>query len=110
MSEVVTIPNSSQVQLITYTPSFSTICSVGKAPFWGNIAITYKPEQKLLEFEAFEVWLFSLATQQMTIEDLCRLVFNKLTEVLGDIPLAVTVNAMTTVHAPASATIKQGDF
>jgi len=100
-----TIPNTPQIGTVTYTPGFSTICSVGKAPFHGTVEIVYCPETVLLEFASFEHWLFGLANQSMTIEDLCRLVFNALTEALGDIPLSVTVHAGTTVHAPVSANI-----
>jgi len=104
-SAILTIPNTAKVALINYTPAYATICSVGKAPFHGTIDITYEPAEVLLEFMSFEVWLRSLATEQMTIEDLARRAFNELRSVLGDIPLRVTVHAETTVHAPVSATI-----
>lgn len=100
-----TIPNTPGVHRIAYTPGFSTVCSIGKAPFYGTLQIEYSPAELLLEFESFEAWLFGLSNQSTTIEDLCRLVFNRLTEALGDIPLSVTVHAMTTVHAQTSATI-----
>ncbi len=102
------IKNTSRIDTIRYSPDFSTICSVGKAPFHGTIEISYSPQDNLLEFESFEQWLFGFANQSMTIEDLCRLVFDTLTEALGDIPLSVTVHARTTVHAPVSANITRG--
>lgn len=108
--KIATLSNSSRISLIEYRPPFSAVCSVGLAPFYGELAITYQPADRLLEFESFEVWLFSLANQSMTIEDLCRLVFDTLTGALGDIPLRVNVSARTTVHAPASATIKRGEI
>lgn len=107
---VESIPNRAQVLEVTYTPDFSAVCSVGKAPFHGTLNIVFRPSDRLLEFESFETWLRSIATRQLTIEDLCRLVFNTLTEALGDIPLCVTVDARTTVHAPARATIKRGEW
>ena len=100
------IPNTAHVNLITYVPAFSAICSVGKAPFHGEIEITYRPGDVLLEFESFEDWLRSIANEHMTIEDLARRTFDGLRAVLGDIPLRVTVHAETTVHAPVSATIE----
>lgn len=105
-----TIKNKSKVQCIHYQPSFSTLCSIGKSPFYGDIKIRYYPRDRLLEFMSFEKWLQSLAKQEMTIEDLCRLVFDKLREALGDIPLSVSVHARTTAHAPVSATIKSEEW
>lgn len=62
---------------------------------------------RLLEFEAFERWLVGLALESFTIESLCRTVFDKLTDVLGDVPLSVAAEACTTVHAPVTATIER---
>ena len=104
------IPNDSNIDRVFYHPSYSVICSIGKAPFHGVIDIGYQPKEVLLEFESFDDWLKSMAMQSMTIEGLCRLVFDVLSEALGDIPLSVTVHAETTVHAPASAQIKRGNF
>lgn len=105
-----TIENKPKVQYIHYQPPFSTLCSIGKSPFYGEIEVKYQPGNNLLEFMSFEEWLQSLATQEMTIEDLCRLTFDKLREALGDIPLSVSVHARTTVHAPVSATIKSKEW
>lgn len=104
-----TIPNTARVGRIQYTPEYAVICSVGKEPFHGTIEITYAPGERLLEFASFEAWLSTFARQEMTIEDLARVTFDELTRVLGDIPLRVTVNARTTVHAPVSATIERGN-
>lgn len=105
-----TIPNSSNISVIEYYPDYSVICSIGKEAFHGTIEITYYPQDTMLEFMSFESWLKSLALQEMTIEDLCRLVFDQLKTALGDIPLAVTVTAKTTVHAPVRATITSEAF
>lgn len=107
VSTIQTIPNTPQVDRVQFTPTFSTICSVGKAPFWGTITIVFHPSDRLLEFESFEVWLHSMAKDEQTIEDLCRVVFDALTQVLGFGRLFVEVNASTTVHAPASVTIER---
>ena len=104
------IPNNDKINQVSYHPSYSVICSIGKAPFYGIIDIVYKPQGVLLEFESFDDWLKGITLQSMTIEGLCRLVFDVLSEVLDDIPLSVTVHAETTVHAPASAQIKRGEF
>lgn len=103
---ITTIPNDTKITRIQYHPRFSVICSIGKAPFHGVIDVSYSPDDKLLEFESFETWLFSLANQSMTIEDLCRLVFDELQNALDCKSLTVTVSAETTVHAPVSATIE----
>lgn len=110
MPSIVTIPNDSRIDQVSYQPPFSVICSIGKAPFHGIIDIVYRPQEVLLEFESFDDWLKSMALKSMTIEGLCRLVFDVLNGALGDIPLSVTVHAETTVHAPASAQIKRGEF
>jgi len=105
-----TIDNAAKINTISYHPEFSVICSVGLSPFHGTIDIVYKPDEKLLEFESFETWLRGISNNHMTIEDLARLVFDNLLAVLGDIPLSVTVHARTTVHAPVSAILIQGEF
>lgn len=105
--KIATITNFSEVTKVSYHPDFSAFCSIGEAPFFGTIEITYYPVKRLLEFESFERWLFDLSNKRMTIEDLARLVFDELTDALGDIPLSVTVNARTTVHARASATVER---
>jgi len=107
MTSSLTIPNNSLPpgSKVFYSPSYSTICSIGKAAFYGKIEIEFYPQQTLLEFEAFESWLKTIALDQMTIEDLARLVFDTLKAVLGDILLFVTVHAESTVHAPVSASI-----
>ncbi len=51
MTEIETIPNFAKVQAVTYTPRFSAVCSVGKAPFWGELTIAFRPGATLLEFE-----------------------------------------------------------
>lgn len=102
-----TIPNDTKVDLVRFSPEFSTICSVGNAPFWGTIYLEYKPGGELLEFESFEEYLETLSLREYTIESLTRAVFDKLAQVLGDIPMRVKILARTTVHAPASAVISQ---
>jgi NADPH-dependent 7-cyano-7-deazaguanine reductase QueF len=109
-SGIKTIPNDAGEITIVYRPSYSVICSVGQAPFSGDMEVQYRPDKDLLEFESFEQWLKSIALDSFTIESLCRLVFDTLHEALGDIPLAVTIHATTTVHAPVSASISQGDL
>lgn len=106
-STIQTILNRPQVDCVQFTPMFSTICSVGKAPFWGTITIVFYPAGNLLEFESFETWLHSMANDEQTIEDLCRRVFDALTHALGSVRLFVEVNASTTVHAPASVSIER---
>lgn len=105
-----TIPNESGVTSVTFEPSFSAICSIGKAPFGGTIKIEYKPGTKLLEFISVEAWIATLTAQEVTIEEVTRLTFDAVLRVLGDIPLRVTVFARTTVHAPVSAKIAKGDW
>lgn len=50
---------------------------------------------------------FTFEGFHVTIESLCRTVFDKLTDVLGDVPLSVAAEACTTVHAPVTATIER---
>lgn len=106
-STIQTIPNTPRVDHVQFTPMFSTVCSVGKAPFWGTVTISFRPLDLLLEFESFETWLHSMAQDHQTIEDLCRRVFDALTNALGPVSMFVEVNAQTTVHAPASAKIER---
>lgn len=98
-----TIPNESKVKVIQYRPQFSSYCSIGKQPFWGNMEIEFYPGNKLIEYMAFEEWLKSISSQEFTIESLCDAVFDKLTDELGIIPLSVMVSAQTLAHYPVTA-------
>jgi len=89
----------------TLRSSFSAMCSVSNTPFYGEIVIEYYPAYRLLEFISFEQWLHEQATTITTVEGICRLVFDKLVEVLGEVPIRVTIHARTTVHGPASVRI-----
>lgn len=93
--------------MVEYHPDFSLICSIGKAPFYGTIIISYQPQHLLLEFGSFEDWLRDITNNKMTIEAFTRLIFDTLIELLGDVSLKVTVKAQTIVHAPVIVTIKQ---
>lgn len=105
--QLLSFPDTTSVSFVEYRPSFSVdACSIGKAPFHGEIDIKYYPDGFLLEFEAFDRWLFEVCRSSQTVESLCRLIFDKLQAVLGDIPLRVSVHARTTVHSPVSATIE----
>jgi NADPH-dependent 7-cyano-7-deazaguanine reductase QueF len=92
---------------INYQPSFSAICSVGNSPFYGELLIQYAAHDLLLEFESFEKWIEEHTNTRTTIEGYCRMAFDALTEVLGDIPLAISVIAKSTVHAPVEARIER---
>ena len=106
-----TIPNTGKVQVVVYHPGFSAVCSVGKAPFHGTIEIKYYPAGYLLEFMSFEKWLLAkVAVMDTTVEELCRVVFDVLYTMLDNVPLSVTVHALTTTHAPVSVRIKTDDF
>lgn len=107
---ITTIPNTPRINLGWFVPVFSSVCSVGKRPFWGTIKIEYKPQDQLLEFVSVEEWIATLALQSVTIEDVARLAFDEVTRALGDIPLRITVSARTTVHAPAGAIIERGSW
>lgn len=104
------IPNTSHVDGVWFEPEFSAICSIGKRPFWGRMRIEYRPTDLLLEFVSVETFVHALANNSLTIEDLVRTVFDECVRVLGDIPLRVTCNARTTVHAPVGAQIKRGEW
>lgn len=105
------VPNSQRVDYIRFSPAFSVMaCKLGHAPFYGTIEIEYRPTDKLLEFISAEDCIKQFGTMMLTIEDVARLAFDEAARALGDIPLRVTVNARTTVHAPVTAQIKQGDW
>lgn len=100
-----TIENKSRITKIIYTPKFSAICEIGKAPFHGTMVIEYLPKDKLLEFESFEEWLLEISNYQVTIESYCRLVFDTLVMLIDPINLKIETKAETQVHAPACAII-----
>lgn len=105
-----TIPNRAGVTAVTFEPPFFAMCSISGKPFWGTIKIEYRPGSRLLEFISVEAWISTLASQEVTIEEVARIAFDEVSQALGDIPLRVTVSARTTVHAPVSAEIRKGDW
>ena len=113
MSKPMTIQNMCEVgdipMVIGYHPNYSTLCTIGKRPFYGHLDIEYIPKSVLLEFEAFEDWLHTLALRDFTVESLCQKIFDVLRGELQDpVYLKVEVHADTTVHAPVSATLELG--
>lgn len=94
------IKNNTTIDLVTYRPPFSAICSVGDAPFNGTLEITYQPMAVLLEFEAFEQWLRQESQSRHTIESFCDMVFERLETELETSLLCVAAHAQTIVHAP----------
>lgn len=105
MSDFDTIENRYAGIIIRYTPQVEVPCAVTGVPFRGRLRIEYAPDKYLLEYCSFERWLRSLSEQPALIEELGRLVYDKLREALGDIPLRVTLSARTTVHSPVCVTL-----
>jgi len=85
---------------VSYETKFAAICSEGDAPFGGVLTIEYDPEEKLIEYESFEVWLRDLANDSHTIESFTRMILDELVPALGDIVITVKVEATTIVHGP----------
>jgi NADPH-dependent 7-cyano-7-deazaguanine reductase QueF len=101
-----TIDNPYNLDEVTFNPTVSAICVEGDAPFQGQAQISYVPNDKLLEFEAFESWLKEISQTHTTIEGLAAIIMDKLVEVLGEqTPIRIYIHAETQVHAPASVTI-----
>jgi NADPH-dependent 7-cyano-7-deazaguanine reductase QueF len=89
---------------IQYTPDFDAFCRIGEEPFTANAFISFAPTDRLLEFESFEKWLREeMLREPITIEEAAKRIFDALSAALGDIPLQVTVDARTTVHASVMA-------
>ena len=101
------ISNSSKIDQIIYTPKFSAICSIGKAPFSGIAEIKYIPYHWLLEFESFEKWLLEISLTEETIEGMTRLIFDTINEIIEPKSLCVSLTASTQVHADVTAIIKK---
>lgn len=94
-----TFPNETKVSLIQYFPEVTCLCSVTKVPFFARVDIEFTPGNKLLEYIAFEEWLMTLSNKEYTIEGLCDVIFDKLTEEVGYTNMSVTLHASTIVHA-----------
>jgi len=103
--ETMRIYNDCDITLIKYRPKFSTLCTIGKSPFSGTILIEFEPDKYLLEFEAFEVWVYEHSTKSYTVESYARLVYDMLQELLSPKSLIVVVDANTIKHGNVSATI-----
>lgn len=102
------VNNSPKDMIIEYRPRYSVgKCSVGKAPFNGEIKITYKPRQDLLEFESFEAYIRdNYGTAEKTIEEFAQEIYSTLYELLDPDSLMVEVEAETIVHGYAKITIR----
>jgi NADPH-dependent 7-cyano-7-deazaguanine reductase QueF len=94
-----TFPNETKVSLIQYAPEVTCLCAVTKVPFFARVDIEYTPGKKLLEYIEFEEWLQTLSNKEHTIESLCDVIFDKLTDEVGYTNLSVTLHASTIVHA-----------
>lgn len=107
MTESLSIPNDTRVTAVIYDTQATALCSVGRAPFFCEVSLEMWPADRLLEFEAFDRWVCSIASVETTIEGLCRILADKVVEALGDIPLRVSCHGRTTVHGPATAVIEE---
>lgn len=110
MIDILTVPNTPQVQRVLITPEYSAICSIVEEPFHGQIYIDYYPEKYLIELVSLDTWLHSIAQSKLTVEGLCRLLYDACEAALGDIRLRVDVYAETTVHAPVRAIIQSRSY
>jgi len=82
--------------LITITDDFITDCSVDGKPFKVEITVKYKPLNKLLEFESFREYLWSLSYG--IVEEYAVAVFNTLLELLEPKYLYVKISGKTQKH------------
>ena len=100
------------IQEVSYGPvPAMCFCAVTYVPFSAEVTFDYVPKDKFIEFESFDTWLGKeIPTEPHTIESLCLRIFLALAEVLGDIPLAVTVTATTTVHGPAETQVSSTEW
>lgn len=104
--KIQTLSNDAKVKCVTYRPKVEAICSVAHDPFRAQFEIEYWPQDVLLEYISFEEWLAEASTsKEMLVEDLARLVFDKLKAVLGDVDLTVKVSATTESHAPITVQV-----
>lgn len=105
--EVVALPNDANVESIVYHPKTTVVCSVAHDPFEASFRIEYWPDDVIIEYISFEEWLAAVSTQsEMLVEELARLVFDKLRAVLGDgAGLKIEVTANTDSHAPITVKI-----
>lgn len=104
---VVTLPNKADVESIVYHPRTEVVCSVAHDPFEAMLDIEYWPKDVIIEYISFEEWLAHVSDQsEMLVEELARLVFDKLRALLGDgAGLKIEVTAMTDSHAPITVKI-----
>jgi NADPH-dependent 7-cyano-7-deazaguanine reductase QueF len=102
-----TLPNPYGIDQIEYAAPFAAICSVGNAPFSGEVVINYQPDAKLLEFESFEGWLRTIAAERHTIESFGHRVTEALQSTLDAFFIAVKVVAKTQVHGPVVASLSR---
>lgn len=93
------------------TPYQDVLCTIGKLPFAGVVVMTYIPDRKWLEFEAYEQWLRDTFTlQEHTIESMALTIAQHVWDSVLPKKLTVTVLAKTPVHGDAEVTVKKGGY
>ena len=101
--EFQTILNDGKVDYVRFSPRYSVVCSVGKAPFNGTVDVVYCPQDKLIELESFEKAIHSVAMDEFTVESFCAFIYDSILDKLGGVELTVDVYAETIRHAPVMA-------
>lgn len=100
------IPNTPKATFVRYSPEASPICPIGNDTLEGYFIIAYYPDGYLLEYMEFEEWLSKEVTgKRLTVEEATRLTFDRVSGLLGDIPLSVSYSAWSSVHAPVDVQI-----
>jgi len=101
------LSNDAKVTRIIFEPSFQGLCLGG--PYIGKVLIEYRPAATLIEFMTFETWLQGESLKGThTGEEMCRIIFDKMTELVGMVDLRVTLGGMTIAHGPATQQISRG--
>lgn len=92
---------------IIHTASAAALCRIGKSPFYGTVKTAYHPKLLLLEYEAYEAWLRTLGSKEITIEEMAQLILNQVCLALGVNRVCITVEAFTPVHGVVEVTIER---
>jgi len=88
-----------EIDNITWTGSFTPICTIGKLPFMADITIEFSPKTQLLEYIAFEKAMKErLNGKDMIIEEIPSIILNDVIKDFDVYEISITVKAETTVH------------
>ena len=69
---------------------FTSLCPVTGQPDFGSLSISFVPSDRLIESKSLKLYLGSFRNHRVFHEGVVQLVFDRVVELIGDVPLRVS--------------------